>query len=82
MKRANGYYQRVSKKCASCRYKDIENDGTRVCLKMGLKVEQTFCCQQWQMSDGLKRAGMQNGGVVLRERSGKAERAVKERRRL
>jgi hypothetical protein len=34
---------------------------------MGLKVEQTFCCQQWQMSDGLKRAGMQNGGVVCRK---------------
>jgi hypothetical protein len=30
---------------------------------MKLKVEQMFECQQWQMSDGLKNAGM-GGGVV------------------
>jgi hypothetical protein len=30
---------------------------------MELKVEQMFECQQWQMSDGLKNAGM-GGGVV------------------
>jgi hypothetical protein len=53
----NDYHQRVNKMCASCRHKDIENDGTRVCLKMGLKVEQRFCCPQWEMSDGLKQAG-------------------------
>jgi hypothetical protein len=31
---------------------------------MGLKVKQQFCCRHWQMSDGLKNAGLQNGGVV------------------
>ena len=27
-------------------------------------VRQQFCCCHWQMSDGLKNAGLQNGGVV------------------
>jgi hypothetical protein len=27
-------------------------------------VEQTYECQQWQMSDGLMNAGLQTGGVV------------------
>ena len=38
--------------------------GERVCKKMKLKVRQQFCCRHWQMSDGLKNAGLQNGGVV------------------
>ena len=42
----------------------ISNDGERVCKKMKLKVRQQFCCRHWQMSDGLKNAGLQNGGVV------------------
>jgi hypothetical protein len=29
-----------------------------------LKVRQQFVCCHWQMSDGLKNAGLQNGGVV------------------
>ena len=36
----------------------------RVCQKAGLKVEQKYCCSQWQMAAGLKNAGLQNGGVV------------------
>jgi hypothetical protein len=44
--------------------KEVQNDGERVCQKMGLKVKQQFCCRYWQMSDGLKNAGLQNGGVV------------------
>ena len=31
---------------------------------MMLKVEQKFKCKQWEMSDGLKNAGLQTGGVV------------------
>jgi hypothetical protein len=29
-----------------------------------LKVKQKFVCQKWQMSDGLKKAGLQTGAVV------------------
>lgn len=60
----NAYGITVKKMCASCTYKDITNDGERVCKKMQLKVRQQFCCRNWQMSDSLKNAGLQNGGVV------------------
>ena len=60
----NAYGIRVKKMCASCQFKEIENDGERTCQKMGLKVKQQFCCCHWQMSDGLKNAGLLNGGVV------------------
>ena len=60
---------------ASCGHKECENDGTRICLKMGLKVEQAFVCSRWQMSEGLKNAGMLNGGVVRRK--GTAEIIIK-----
>ena len=60
----NAYHISVKKMCASCQFKEVENDGERVCKKMKLKVRQQFCCCHWQMSDGLKNAGLQNGGVV------------------
>ena len=60
----NAYGITVKKMCASCAMKDIMNDGERVCKKMELKVKQQFCCRHWQMSDGLKNAGLQMGGVV------------------
>jgi len=60
----NAYHISVKKMCASCTYKDITNDGERVCKKMQLKVRQQFLCCNWQMSDSLKNAGLQNGGVV------------------
>ena len=64
----NAFYIKVNKICASCNHKKCMNDGTRVCQKMGLKVEQKYKCRQWEMADGLKNAGLQNGGVVrLRE---------------
>ena len=60
----NAYGITVKKMCASCAMKEVQNDGERVCQKMGLKVNQQFCCRHWQMSDGLKHAGLQMGGVV------------------
>ena len=60
----NAYHISVKKMCASCQFKEVENDGERTCMKMQLKVRQQFCCCHWQMSDGLKNAGLQNGGVV------------------
>ena len=60
----NAYHIKVNKCCASCQHKYIEDDGTRSCTLMMLIVQQKFICKQWQMSDGLKNAGLQNGGVV------------------
>ena len=60
----NAYYIKVNKMCASCKHKEGQNDGSRVCQKMELKVEQRYCCRHWEMNNGLKNAGLQNGGVV------------------
>ena len=59
----NAYGVNVKRCCASCQHKCIDKEGERVCALMMIKVEQMFECQQWQMSDGLKNAGM-GGGVV------------------
>lgn len=60
----NLYGHQVRQWCGSCQHKEIENDGTRVCQLMNIKVSQRMVCPRWQMSDGLKNAGLQNGGVV------------------
>ena len=60
----NAYHIKVNKMCASCQHKEVLRDGSRICQKVGLKVEQTFVCCHWEMNDGLKNAGLQNGGVV------------------
>ena len=60
----NAYGITVKKMCASCAMKEVLNDGNRICQKMQLKVRQQFVCSHWQMSDGLKNAGLQNHGVV------------------
>ena len=54
----NAHGVKVKRCCASCQHKYIEKDGTRVCALMMLKVGQRFRCKQWQMSDGLKNAGL------------------------
>ena len=59
----NRYHIEVNKWCASCRFKDVDNEGNRICTLMQLKVPQTFHCQRWRMSDGLQNAGM-SGGVI------------------
>ena len=60
----NGYGIAVKKICASCKHKQCENDGSRICQKMNIKVMQNTHCRLWEMTDGLKNAGLQNGGVV------------------
>ena len=60
----NQYHIEIKKCCASCQHREVQNDGTRLCKKVGLIVEQKFKCRQWQMSDGLKKAGHQTGAVV------------------
>ena len=60
----NGYHVKVKRICASCRHREILDDGTRICTMMQLKVKQKFACPKWEMSDGLENAGLQTGGVV------------------
>ena len=46
------------------------NSGVRICQKMEIKVEQQCHCRLWEMTDGLKNAGLQNGGVVRHRGTG------------
>ena len=66
----NGYGIAVKKICASCKHKLIMNSGVRICQKMEIKVEQQCHCRLWEMRDGLKNAGLQNGGVVRHRGTG------------
>ena len=59
----NVHHIEVKVCCASCQHKEVENDGSRVCQEMELKVTQGFVCPKWQMSDGVENAGM-SGGVI------------------
>ena len=62
----NMYHIRVRKWCASCGHKEVENDGTRVCQQMSLKVPQQFICPKWQLSYALQQAGRSGGTVRLK----------------
>ena len=59
----NQYQIEIKECCASCKHKVCLSNGTRVCQKMGLKVDRKYKCRKWEMSDGLKNAG-KSGGVV------------------
>lgn len=59
----NGFGVKVKKCCASCMHKSVENDGTRVCQLMQLKVKQGFGCSKWQMDISCGKAGLGLGKV-------------------
>ncbi len=62
----NMYRVCVRKWCASCEHKEVENDGTRICRQMNLKVTQQFVCPQWRLSYSLQQAGRGGGTVRLK----------------
>lgn len=59
----NGFGVKVKMCCASCMHKSVENDGTRVCQLMQLKVKQGFKCSKWQMDLSCDKAGLGLGKV-------------------
>ena len=59
----NAYGVKVKKCCASCLHKCVDNDGTRICEKLELKVEQRFKCKQWEMAEGLKNVRRRQGKI-------------------
>lgn len=60
----NQYHIEIKECCASCQHREVMDDGTRLCQKVGLVVEQKFKCHLWELNDGLKKAGHQTGAVV------------------
>ena len=59
----NNHYVRVKKWCGSCEHREVDEEGTQICQKMQLKVQQKFICSAWQLSSDLKNAG-KSGGTV------------------
>ncbi len=57
----------IKLQCASCANKEVDNDGTRICQVMKIKVEQQSVCPRWQMSDQAGKAGCSMGRVKRRE---------------
>ena len=53
----------VNKGCMSCQHKKYQ-EGIRFCKLTEKEVEARSTCPQWELSDGLKNAGLANGGVV------------------
>lgn len=53
----------VKKGCMSCQYREII-DGARFCKLTQWEVTASFVCKTWEMSDGMRNAGLKNGGVV------------------
>ena len=64
----NGHYVRVKKWCASCEHREVDEEGTRICGLMQLKVKGEFVvCPRWQLSSGLQNAGMSGGKVKQKD---------------
>ena len=54
----NTHGVKVKRCCASCQHKIIEKDGGRVCGLTMNPVIQKYKCKRYQMSDGMKNAGL------------------------
>lgn len=59
----NDHYVRVKKWCASCEHREVDEEGTRICKLMQLRVKGDFVCPRWQLSSGLQNAGISGGKV-------------------
>ena len=59
----NKYRVCVKKWCGSCEHREVDEEGTRICQKMQLVVQQKFVCPFWRLSSGLRNAGRSWGTV-------------------
>ena len=59
----NKYRVCVKKRCGSCEHREVDEEGTRICRKMQLVVQQKFVCPFWRLSSGLRNAGRSWGTV-------------------
>ena len=55
--------------CASCALKKYSYDGKRLCSLNNKVVRAIHVCRKWQLSEGLKNAGL--GAGVVRHRATK-----------
>ena len=52
----------INKGCMSCRFRII-NQGKRLCGVTNKRKNSTDICDRWELSDGLKNAGLGSGKV-------------------
>lgn len=80
----NKYGIPVVKCCASCKFKEFDKGGMRVCTNGFGGVKTSFLCTGWQMRESLDNAGKADGRVkkkdyllyVVRRRSEEIERLM------
>jgi hypothetical protein len=53
----------INKGCMSCQHRRYQ-EGIRLCTLTGKEVEAHLVCPKWEMSDGMKKAGVNHGGQV------------------
>ena len=58
---------KVNKICAACKYKEIDEEGHRSCLKSDKKVGVCELCEHWRMTKGLRQACYRDGKVKSKE---------------
>ena len=64
---ANDFGIMVKKCCGSCCNRVFDDQERRCCLLTGKHVRNCAVCDDWSMSDGLKKLGCQRGKVQRRE---------------
>ena len=58
---------RVKKCCASCRFKDVEEDGSRACPIIDEYVKSDHVCEHWEMDYNTSQAGVCRGRIHKKE---------------
>ena len=58
---------KVKKCCASCIYKEIQADGSRVCKLMQIMREGKDRCPNWEIIPGMRNAGKPYGRVKSKQ---------------
>ena len=58
----NRYGIEICRCCASCKYREVKNEG-RMCSKAKAEVESWHLCRQWDVHPKLQNAGEGNGKV-------------------
>lgn len=58
---------RVKKCCASCRFKDVDEFGDRICSLINEYVEPCQVCEHWEMDYNTSQAGVCRGRVHKKE---------------
>ena len=59
----NKYHIRVKKCCASCGFREVDDDGVRICTETQERVGKTDLCPKWKLSKGMQQAGSSRGKV-------------------